>query len=464
MTHPRVTVTPDELLTSVLSEKALEGLQASQWSTSELTPSGDIFTTAPGPVAQFVADSIVCDLAKSLRGRLGVVVFLKGEDLHVDLAFAPAWTGLDLDPLTLTEDDLLTPLTKHKIPKLSFVGNDGEEFSLKEALFDLFSAYPTKPLRQGGAAIERRKAQWRGVLSEAQRSPALTLLSHFNARFASEEAEKATLIDVREFWVGASPTWSIRHSGTSYAPLSAFRPLFDRLMPKAGFTRSPLWNTEAPELPVLYEDDVMIVINKPSRLASVPGVREALNAKHLLEKTYGELHVVHRLDLDTSGVLLFAKTKDALKVLNTRFRERDTEKVYVARLEGVVEPKGEEVNLPIAVNPWDRPRQCVLSETGGGKASLTHVKLLGVETHGNVQKTLVELTPHTGRTHQLRVHCAHPLGLGSPIDGDSFYGHLGQKGEDANTRLCLHAKRLVIAHPVTEEMMVFEAEPEFPSF
>ncbi len=462
MTSPRVTVTLDETLSGSVSESLLAALTSQAQAHPEAETSGDIFTTAPGPLAQALADTLIPEVENNLRGRLGVMVFEKDETLAVELAFSPAWTDLSIDPLTLTEEDLLTPLSKHKIPHLTFVDRAGEVFTLKEALFDLFSAYPAKPLRQGGAAIERRKAQWRGVLSEAERSPALGLLSSFNARFAQNPSAK--LLDLREFWVGTSPTWSIRHSGTSYAPLSAFRPLFDRLMPEIGFTRSPLWTKDAPALPILYEDDVMIVINKPSRLASVPGVREALNAKHLLEATHGELHVVHRLDLDTSGVLLFAKTKDALKVLNTRFRERDTEKVYVARLEGKVSPKTDTIDLPIAVNPWDRPRQCVLSETGGGKASLTHVEVLGYETHEGKEKTLVQLTPHTGRTHQLRVHCAHPLGLGSPIDGDSFYGHLGQKGEDPTTRLCLHAKRLTIAHPVTGNVMVFEAEPDFPSF
>ena len=110
----------------------------------------------------------------------------------------------------------------------------------------------------------------------------------------------------------------------------------------------------APRPVVLYSDDDILVINKPARLSSVPGVREKVCAKTMLERQYGELHVVHRLDLDTSGLLVFARNKRSLEHLNKSFRERDTHKIYEARLEGVISEQQGRIELPLALNWLDR--------------------------------------------------------------------------------------------------------------
>lgn len=218
-------------------------------------------------------------------------------------------------------------------------------------------------------------------------------------------------------------------------------------------------------LPVLYIDDDIVVIDKPTRLASVPGVRETTSAKEILEKQFGPLRIVHRLDMDTSGVLLFARSLRAEKALHESFREGLAMKRYVARLEGVPEQMSGRIELPLTLNRLDRPRQCVLSEAEGGKPAVTDWELLRVETMPDGRrKALVSLWPETGRTHQLRVHCAHAAGIGLPIDGDSFYGSRGILAEEKTSRLCLHAAELTIPHPTTGIPVHFEAAEAFPKF
>ena len=215
-------------------------------------------------------------------------------------------------------------------------------------------------------------------------------------------------------------------------------------------------------LDILYEDDDMLVINKPARLGSVPGVRETVSAKSILEKTHGELFVVHRLDLDTSGVLAFAKNKTALARMNDSFRGREAKKTYVARLEGELLSEAGDIALPLGLNWLDRPRQCVIPISCGGKEALTHYRLIDTIQCLGKSKAIVELGLETGRTHQLRLHCAKGLGL--PIDGDPFYGTMGLMAESGATRLCLHAKSLSFEHPNTGKTMLFEAPANFPEF
>ncbi|MFR6359300.1 MAG: pseudouridine synthase [Sutterella wadsworthensis] len=126
----------------------------------------------------------------------------------------------------------------------------------------------------------------------------------------------------------------------------------------------------------------MVVVDKPARLASVPGGSETTSAREILERTRGELFVVHRLDMGTSGVLAFAKTKEALRPLNLAFADRTAQKTYIARLEGLLE--GEErqqgsIALPIALHWFERPKQCVLPVSEGGREALTDYEVIGVE-------------------------------------------------------------------------------------
>ena len=182
-----------------------------------------------------------------------------------------------------------------------------------------------------------------------------------------------------------------------------------------------------PLLRTVYEDECMLVVDKPSGLLSVPG-KEFLPS---VESVTGHT-AVHRLDRDTSGLLLLAKNPADLSRLRSLFEGRRVEKHYVALLEREM-PVGTEcdIALPLCLDIFHRPRQTV-SERYGKKA-LTHCRVVGnVNGHASVQ-----LTPHTGRTHQLRVHCAHPEGLDNPILGDPLYG--SSSGAASSPRLMLHA-------------------------
>jgi tRNA pseudouridine32 synthase/23S rRNA pseudouridine746 synthase len=157
--------------------------------------------------------------------------------------------------------------------------------------------------------------------------------------------------------------------------------------------------------------------------------------------------MVHRLDMDTSGLMVVALTQDAYHRLQRQFLTRTIYKKYIALLDGEVWGEGS-ISLPLRPDHLDRPRQVV--DTEHGKAAVTDYRVL---EHRDGQ-TLVELTPHTGRTHQLRVHCAHQSGLNCPIVGDRLYGKPAR-------RLCLHAAELAFDHPVTGQRLTFSSPVMF---
>ena len=191
------------------------------------------------------------------------------------------------------------------------------------------------------------------------------------------------------------------------------------------------------KLDILYEDDYLLVINKPEGMLSVPGKGDVDSVYQRLSILYPEATgpiIVHRLDMATSGLLLAAKTKEAHQNLQAQFKNRTIQKRYIALLEGEVPQDEGEIRLPLCPDPLDRPRQIVSEEFG--KPAFTRYRVLE-RTSG---KTLIAFYPQTGRTHQLRVHAAHPLGLHCPILGDELYG---RKAE----RLYLHAEYLAFTHP-----------------
>jgi tRNA pseudouridine32 synthase/23S rRNA pseudouridine746 synthase len=157
--------------------------------------------------------------------------------------------------------------------------------------------------------------------------------------------------------------------------------------------------------------------------------------------------IVHRLDMATSGLLVIALTKQAYHSLQEQFAQHEVKKRYVAILEGRVEGKGT-ISLPLRPDPMDRPRQVVDHEHG--KEAITDYEVNRHDGHS----TRIALYPRTGRTHQLRMHCAHADGLASPIRGDELYGHKAE-------RLYLHAEEISFTHPTTGRTMTFRAEPEF---
>ena len=205
------------------------------------------------------------------------------------------------------------------------------------------------------------------------------------------------------------------------------------------------------EIEVFYEDDHMLAINKPFEFLSVPGKNITDSVYSRMKSKYpaatGPL-IVHRLDMSTSGIMLIAKTKEAHKNLQQQFINRKVNKSYVALLEGQVKEDRGSIDLPLRVDLDHRP--CQLVDHEHGKEALTKWEV--IERKG--EQTLIRFFPVTGRTHQLRVHAAHPLGLDAPIYGDDLYG---KKKE----RLCLHASSIAFIHPDTGERMKFRIPHNF---
>ena len=210
---------------------------------------------------------------------------------------------------------------------------------------------------------------------------------------------------------------------------------------------------QEPWLDLVYRDDYIAVVNKPSGLLSVPGNQPQYydSAMSRVKEKYGFCEPAHRLDMATSGVLLFALSKAADRELKRQFREREPKKYYQALVWGHVEQDHGVVELPLICDWENRPRQKICFERG--KRAVTFYDVL--QRYPN-NTTRVKLTPITGRSHQLRLHM---LALGHPILGDKFYAHPQAKA--LSPRLCLHAESLQIQHPITGEMMEFTAPVGF---
>ncbi len=207
--------------------------------------------------------------------------------------------------------------------------------------------------------------------------------------------------------------------------------------------------TDFPLPKILFIDEQIIVINKPSGLLSVPGLYNKDCAVSRLEKEYGELFIIHRLDQDTSGIMVYARNKKALTFIQQQFEKQKTRKVYECLVIGKLRGTRGCVNLPICVDWPNRPLQKI-SHTDG-RYALTRWKRL----EQTEDQTRVELYPQTGRSHQLRIHM---LNLGHAIVGDPFYAPESAKEND---RLMLHARELDFNHPITEERMQFKLAAPF---
>ena len=210
---------------------------------------------------------------------------------------------------------------------------------------------------------------------------------------------------------------------------------------------------QEPWLDLVYRDDYIAVVNKPSGLLSVPGNQPQYydSAMSRVKEKYGFCEPAHRLDMATSGILLFALSKAADRELKRQFREREPKKYYQALVWGDVEQDHGVVELPLICDWENRPRQKICFERG--KRAVTFYDVL--QRYPNIT-TRVKLTPITGRSHQLRLHM---LALGHPILGDKFYAHPQAKA--LSPRLCLHAESLQIQHPITGETMEFTAPVGF---
>ena len=255
-------------------------------------------------------------------------------------------------------------------------------------------------------------------------------------------------ICMAEFWVGESPMGEVRHHGHYYpACRSKCLPLMKFMLQGLEVESNPLVASHSSnEVKVIYEDKWLIVVDKPAGMLTVPGKDDEATSllemvRNMLPKG-GTVLEVHRLDQATSGLVVFAKTKEVQKELRLQFEQRKVHKTYLALLNGKPANNEGTIDLPLRPNPDDRPRQLV--DHKHGKQAITKYRVL--EYRGN--HTLVEFTPLTGRTHQLRMHASHPQGLGCPITGDMLYG-------TASDRLHLHAYTLRFTHPITGETMSF---------
>ena len=263
-------------------------------------------------------------------------------------------------------------------------------------------------------------------------------------------------IAMAEFWWGDSPKTEIRHHGHYYpACKGKCEPILQHMLQGLQVEENPMlkrMRIPSKDLEIVYEDPWLLVINKPAGMLSVPGKEDAVSVYSLVREAYPQADgplTVHRLDMATSGLMLIAKTKHVHQNLQAQFKNRLIKKRYVALLEGIVPKDKGTIDLPLCLNPLDRPRQMVHAEHG--KPAITDFQVL---ERMDGKRTRIAFYPHTGRTHQLRIHAAHPLGLRCPIVGDELYG---KKAE----RLYLHAEYLEFTHPVTGETVTITKEAGF---
>jgi tRNA pseudouridine32 synthase/23S rRNA pseudouridine746 synthase len=206
---------------------------------------------------------------------------------------------------------------------------------------------------------------------------------------------------------------------------------------------------------IIFIDPLFVIINKPSGLLSVPGRDPAMQdcAVNRIKALFPDCidqPAVHRLDMDTSGLMAVARTRTAHRNLSLQFANQRVEKRYIALLEGIPTQQSGEIALPFRLDTNNRPYQ--IHDPLHGKMGITRWRLIAIE--GN--RSRIEFTPLTGRTHQLRLHAAHPLGMGIPIVGDRLYGSGPRPGE-----LLLHATSLSLRHPVSDERMTWQTLPSF---
>lgn len=295
-----------------------------------------------------------------------------------------------------------------------------------------------------------------------------------------------------EFWWGDSPKNEIRHHGYYYPSCKGkCEPILQHMLQGLEVDENPLLDNvhKDTRLEIVFEDEWLLVINKPAGMLSVPGKAEDMDSVyHRLKKKYPDATgpmIVHRLDMATSGLLLVAKTKEAHRHLQAQFENRSIKKRYIALLDGAIAEteetttqvteatrtikttqtigtpetietpettripeKAGRISLPLCLNPLDRPRQMVSEEHG--KEAVTEYQIIAKSE----KYTRIAFYPLTGRTHQLRVHAAHPKGLNCPILGDELYG----KKAD---RLYLHAEYIEFCHPVYGDIICIQKAPDF---
>lgn len=270
------------------------------------------------------------------------------------------------------------------------------------------------------------------------------------------------------FWWGPAPADRLRRHGNFYPACSGkCKPILAWMLQGLDVDPNPLDGQPDGDFKIVFEDEWLAVVDKPAGMLAVPGKGHRASVVDLLAEMWkGKCRpmAVHRLDMDTSGLMVVAKDALTRSRLQRDFENRKIEKEYIAIVERELHtaasdkepidpeltymPATGKIRLPLSADPMDRPRQFV--DMAGGKEATTKYTILSA---GNGETRLL-LSPKTGRTHQLRVHCAAPLGLNAPIKGDTLYG----KPSD---RLYLHAARIAFRHPATGQLMALTSAPDF---
>ena len=266
-------------------------------------------------------------------------------------------------------------------------------------------------------------------------------------------------VEMAMFWWGEPPKTEIRQHGQFYPACNGkCKPLLTWMLKGMNVAANALEAESKQSIDIVYEDRDLAVIVKPSGMLTVPGRSKKQSVETILRQRWNDNDtpiIVHRLDMATSGLLVVARNKEAHKHLQAQFKAKMVRKRYIALLDATVLnrvglPSEGTISLPLCADELDRPRQMV--DRNKGKTAITHYKIVGkTPLHDSYysEAVKVELRPETGRTHQLRVHCAHSEGLACPILGDTLYG----KRAD---RLYLHAEYLEFTHPTTGKRLRFK--------
>lgn len=253
-------------------------------------------------------------------------------------------------------------------------------------------------------------------------------------------------ICMAEFWWGPSPQSEIRHHGEFYpACRGKCKPVLTWMLQGLDVDPDPEMSVFLHEgVEIIYEDDAIAAVYKPAGMLSVPGKKDGYSVAAWAKERWDGSMLPHRLDLLTSGIMLVAKTTEAYHHLQDQFAARTIKKKYLAVVEGLVEQEHGIIDLPLNSDPLNRPRQIVDYESG--KRAITEYRVKETAEWEGRKVTMLALYPHTGRTHQLRMHCAHKQGLGCPIVGDELYGR-------KYDRLYLQAESIAFVHPITGKRM-----------
>lgn len=264
-------------------------------------------------------------------------------------------------------------------------------------------------------------------------------------------AQGYRLVAMAEFWYGKTPAAEIRHHLHYYPScMGKCKPLLTYMLHGVEMDENPMEHKVGDSLEILYEDDFICIVNKPSGMPTVDGKIQTKSAEKILGRMRPDcdIRAVHRLDMDTSGIVVFAKNENTYVNMQKMFADRMVKKRYTAVLEREITQDNGRISLPLSPDYINRPMQMVDFENG--KSAVTSFRVL---SRGKGQ-TRISLVPITGRTHQLRVHCAHEKGLDAPIVGDNLYGTQAE-------RLMLHASYIEFMHPDTNEKISVRSNPEF---